>query len=110
MAVTLTDENFKSEVLESDIPVLVDFWAPWCPPCQLLGPIIEELAEEFFGKIKVGKLNVDEAPKTAQRYSIMSIPTLKIFKGGEVIEEMVGLRSKEEIARKLEEVTGEAND
>jgi len=104
MTVTLTDENFKSEVLESDIPVLVDFGAPWCPPCKLIGPIIEELAEEFSGKVKVAKLNVDQAPRTARKYGVMSIPTLKIFKDGNVVEEMVGLRSKKVIAERLERI------
>lgn len=101
MIITLTDENFESEVLESDLPVLVDFWSSWCPPCRLMEPIIEELAKEFSGKVKIGKLNVDEAPKAAQEHGIMSIPTIKIFKNGEVAEEMVGLRSKKELAKKL---------
>lgn len=94
MEVTLTDENFEKEVLKSEIPVLVDFWAQWCAPCLVMGPIIEEIAKDFEGKIKVGKLNVDENPATAQKYGIMGIPTLMIFKDGKVVERIVGLRPK----------------
>lgn len=90
----LTDANFEQEVLKSDKPVLVDFWAPWCGPCQIMGPVIEELAQEVTNA-KVGKLNVDDNQKTAQAYGVMSIPTLKIFKGGQVVKELVGVQSKE---------------
>ena len=93
--VTLTEQNFEGEVLKSDLPVLVDFWAPWCGPCQTAGPVIEELAKEYEGKIKVGKLNVDENPKMAQKYGIMSIPTVIIFKNGQEIRRQVGFLGKE---------------
>lgn len=99
--ITLTDQNFEEEVLKSDQPVLVDFWAPWCGPCQMQGPVVEEIAKEFSGKAKVGKLNVDENQAIASRYGIMSIPTLAIFKNGEVVEQMIGLQSKEVLADKL---------
>lgn len=100
--ITLTDQNFEEEVLKSDQPVLVDFWAPWCAPCKMQGPIVEELAKEYEGQgLKIGKLNVDENQQTAGKYSIMSIPTLVIFKNGEVAEQMVGLQQKEILKEKL---------
>jgi thioredoxin 1 len=102
MEQVFTDQNFDAEVLKSDKPVLVDFWAPWCGPCQAMGPIIEELAKEFEGKAVVGKLNVDENSKTAQEYAIMSIPALKIFKGGKVVQEFVGMQAKETLKEALE--------
>ena len=102
MEQVFTDQNFDAEVLKSDKPVLVDFWAPWCGPCQAMGPIIEELAKEFEGKTVVGKLNVDENSKTAQEYAIMSIPALKIFKGGKVVQEFVGMQAKETLKEALE--------
>lgn len=91
----LTDKNFDSEVLKSDLPVLVDFWAEWCGPCLMAGPVIEELAKEYKGKIKVGKLNVDENPKIAEKYGILSIPTVIIFKEGKEIKRQVGFVGKE---------------
>ena len=97
-----TDQNFDQEVLKSDKPVLVDFWAPWCGPCQAMGPVIEELAKEMEGKAVVGKINVDENSKTAQDFGIMSIPALKIFKGGKVVQEFVGMQAKEVLKSALE--------
>ena len=95
--ITLTKENFEQEVINSDKPVLVDFWAVWCGPCQALGPTIKEIAHEYSGKIKVGKVNVDEQPELAQQFGIMSIPTLIYFKEGKVEEQIVGLQTKEAI-------------
>ena len=98
----VNESNFKQEVIESDIPVLVDFWAEWCAPCRMLTPVIEELAKEYEGRLKVCKMNVDEAPNTASNYKIMSIPTLVIFKGGEEVERMVGVMPKPDIAAKID--------
>lgn len=92
---TLTDDTFEKEVLRSDIPVLVDFWAEWCQPCKMVGPIVDEVAEEYAGKIKVGKVNVDENTKTPSDYGIMSIPTLMIFKDGKPEQTMVGVQPRE---------------
>ncbi|MEI9966825.1 MAG: thioredoxin [Candidatus Moraniibacteriota bacterium] len=102
MAVEFTDTNFESEVLKSEKPVLVDFWAPWCGPCHIIAPVIEELATEE-GGIKVGKLNVDDNPAIASSYGVMSIPTLKIFKGGKVVKEFIGVQSKETLKGALAE-------
>ena len=88
--IILDDSNFEAEVLKSDKPVLVDFWAPWCGPCQMMGPLVDELASEYEGKIKVAKLNVDENQASAGEYKVMSIPTFLVFKGGEVVDQMVG--------------------
>ncbi len=99
----LTDANFKTEVLESVLPVLVDFWATWCGPCKMIAPILEELAKEYHNKLKVGKLNVEESPRTASHYGIMSIPTLIFFKKGKVIEQVVGVLNKSELKKKIEE-------
>ena len=98
----LTDDNFEEEVLKSGVPVLVDFWAPWCGPCQMMGPIIEELASEYEGKVKVAKLNVDESQTTAGKYKVMSIPTFLVFKGGEVVDQMVGGVQKDKLKEMIE--------
>ncbi len=99
----LTDTNFKKEVLESRLPVVVDFWASWCGPCKMIAPLVEELAKEYQDKVKVGKVNVDENPKIATRYGIMSIPTLIIFKHGKVMEQIVGALSKSDLKKRIEE-------
>lgn len=102
MAIEFTDQNFEQEVLKSEKPALVDFWAPWCGPCQVMGPIIEELAKEMGDKFKIGKINVDEHPDTAQKFGIMSIPAIKIFKGSQVVKEFVGVQSKDALKEALE--------
>jgi thioredoxin 1 len=98
MEVTITDANFSKEVGEADLPVLVDFWAPWCGPCRMVAPVVEEIAKEYSGKIKVGKVNVDDAPGIATQFGIMSIPTLMVFKGGKVMENRVGAMNKKDMA------------
>lgn len=102
MEYTFTTENFETEVLGSDVPVLVDFWATWCMPCRMLAPVIEEIASENEGKIKVGKVNVDENPDLASKYRVMSIPTVLVFKNGELTATSVGVDSKENILKLLE--------
>ena len=97
MALSVNDANFEQEVLKSTIPVLVDFWAPWCGPCQILGPVIEEISKEYEGKIKVCKVNVDDASNTASSYGIMSIPTLVVFKNGKIVNKVVGALPKNEL-------------
>ena len=100
--VTLTDENFQKEVLESEKPVLVDFWAAWCGPCRVLGPVIEELATEVNGAAKVGKLNVDENPVTAQQFGVRSIPTVLFFDKGQMVDSTIGVVPKDALRSKLE--------
>lgn len=100
MALELTKDNFDTEVLKSDKPVLVDFWAPWCGPCQAMGPILDELSTELTN-VKIGKLNVDAYPAVAQEYEILSIPTMKVFKVGQVVKEFIGTQSKESLKTEL---------
>jgi len=103
METILTDANFEKEVLKADVPVLVDFWAPWCGPCKIYGPIIEEVAKEMEGKkVKIAKMNVDESQEYPGKYGVMSIPTSIIFKGGEPVEQMVGVQAKEKLVEKLQ--------
>lgn len=104
MEYEFTDQNFEQEVIASEKPVLVDFWAPWCGPCQMMGPVIEQLAGEVGETAKVGKLNVDENGDVSAKYGIMSIPALKIFKGGKVAKEFVGVQAKETLKKALEEL------
>jgi thioredoxin 1 len=101
--VTITDAEFESSVLQSDKPVILDFWAEWCQPCKMLSPTVEAIAGEYEEKIKVGKLNVDDNPNTATKYGIRGIPTLLFFKGGEVVQQMVGVKSKAEIKKVIAE-------
>ncbi len=102
MSIEAKDDNFEEEVLKSDKPVLVDFWAPWCGPCQAMGPVIEEISKEFEDKVKVVKVNVDNSPQFAQKYGIMSIPALIIFKNGEIYKQLEpGVHSKEKITEEL---------
>ena len=100
--ITLTKDNFKEEVLDSALPVLVDFWASWCGPCRMIAPTVEEIAKEYDGKIKVGKVNVDDEADLASEYDIMYIPTLMVFKGGKVITTSNGVKRKDEILKMLE--------
>lgn len=100
--IELTTENFNQEVLQSDLPVMVDFWATWCGPCRMVSPIVDEIAEEVQGKAKVGKVNVDEQGELAAQFGVMSIPTIMVFKNGEVIETSVGAKQKAELLAMLE--------
>jgi len=102
--VNVTDQNFEGEVLQSGLPVLVDFWAPWCQPCLMMGPIVEELAEKWEGKLKAVKVNVDENQSLAREYGIMSIPALFLFKNGQVAKQWVGVRNKEELEKEIGEI------
>ena len=99
--IILTEENFEEEVLNSDIPVLVDFWATWCGPCKMLSPVIAQIAEEKNGEIKVGKVNVDEEMELAAEYQVASIPTVLLFKNGEVVETSIGFKPKEQLLEML---------
>lgn len=96
--------NFKIEVLESNVPVLIDLWAPWCAPCRIIGPIIEKLSEEYKDKLKVGKVNVDQEPDIAARYSVQGIPTLLLFKNGKVVEFIIGAVPKDYLKEKIDKV------
>ncbi len=106
--IELTTDNFESEVLESDIPVLVDFWAVWCAPCRMIAPVVEELASSYSGKVKVGKLNVDDHGDVATRFNVRGIPTLLLFHDGEVQDQMVGAGSRDSIVGMLDKVTAVA--
>ncbi len=101
-----TDQNFQVEILDSDKVALVDFWATWCGPCMMLGPVIEELAGDYAGKAVIAKLNVDENPKTAAQFGIRSIPTMLIFKNGQVVDQLVGAVPKNQIAKKIDDQIG----
>ncbi len=100
--ITLTGANFEEEVLKSDVPVLVDFWASWCGPCKMLSPLVDQVAEEGDGSFKVGKINVDDEGELAEKFNIMSIPALKVFKGGEVVRESVGMIPKDRVKALVE--------
>lgn len=100
----VTDDNFDAEILKSDVPALVDFWAAWCGPCRAIAPVIEELSEEYAGKVKVAKLNVDESPKTPGEYGIRAIPTLIMFKDGKVVDQITGAVSKSHIEQGLQKL------
>jgi thioredoxin 1 len=101
---TLTQDNFQSEVVSSPVPVLVDFWAEWCGPCKMIAPVLEELAAEYDGRVKIGKVNIDEQQNLAANYGIRAIPTLLLFKNGEVTEQIVGMRSKRDLKSSLDKV------
>jgi thioredoxin 1 len=101
-----TDTNFEQEVISSDHPVLVDFWAPWCGPCRMIAPMVEELAKENTGSFKIGKINIDDNPNVAQNYGVSAIPTLMIFKNGEVVERFVGVRPKNQLQSAIDQAKG----
>jgi thioredoxin 1 len=103
--VTLTQANFSTEVLQSQEPILVDFWAEWCGPCKMLAPILDELATEYTGRVRIGKINIDEFQELAAQYGIRSIPTLLLFKKGQVAEQLVGLRSKRDLKSSFDRLT-----
>ena len=103
--VTLTQENFAKEVLQSPTPVLVDFWAEWCGPCKMIAPVLGELADEYAGRVKIGKVNIDEHQGLATEYGVRAIPTLLMFEKGEVTEQLVGARSKRDLKASLDRVT-----
>ena len=100
----LTDSNFKSEVLESKIPVLVDFWAEWCGPCRMLAPVVEKIAKDYTGKLKVGKLNIDDNPDVPGQFGVQGIPTLMVFKNGELVKRLVGYQPEERITSEIDSV------
>lgn len=100
--ITVTNDNFQNEIMDSDLPVLIDFWASWCGPCKMIAPIVEEIAEEYDGVIKVGKVNVDEEPFLAAQFGVVSIPTLIVIKDGRQVNSVVGYRTKEDIIKLLD--------
>ena len=99
----ITDQNFQDEVIKSQLPVLVDFWAPWCTPCKIVSPIVEELGKEYEGKLKVGKMNVDDNPQTGGDFGVMSIPTLMVFKNGQPVKTAIGAQGKDTLKKMIEE-------
>ena len=106
--VEVTDTNFQAEVIESETPVLVDFWAPWCGPCRAIAPIVEELAGEYQGKVEFAKLNTDDNQRTAMKYGIMAIPTLVLFRGGNEVARVTGVQSKQNLKKTIDSVVGAA--
>ena len=102
----ITDANFEQEVLKSNLPVLIDFWAEWCAPCRMIGPIVEEIAKEYDGKLKVGKLDVDSNPQVSMKYGVRSIPTLLVFRDGRVVEQIIGAVPKHQLVDKIKSHVG----
>lgn len=101
-AVAVTDASFETEVLQGEVPVVVDFWAEWCGPCKLVSPVLDELAQEYDGKVKVAKLNVDENPSTSAKFGVRSIPTIMFFKGGQLVDQVIGAASKVDLKKRFD--------
>jgi thioredoxin 1 len=99
-----TDQNFKNQVIDNQIPVVVNFWAPWCPPCKTISPIIDELAKEYYGKVAIGKMNADENPHVIDQLNVMSMPTVMMFKGGQPVKALIGAQGKQAFKQAIEEV------